>query len=139
MRSKARFAISLTLAAVLGAALIWIALGGSRADYVAPGGALVDGKSYSLNGLVAVGSPADAQAKALSADGLRFKVEDQDDPSKSIWVTYRGTVPDTFQDGREIVLEGTVDGGAFVGTRDKLLAKCPSKFQTKQSPNTENV
>jgi cytochrome c-type biogenesis protein CcmE len=139
MRSKARFAISLSLAAILGAGLIWMALGGARAEYVAPGGALVEGKEYLLNGLVAQGAPRDVQGQALSAEGVRFTVVDQDDPARSIVVSYRGTVPDTFQDGREIVLNGTISGGQFVGKPDTLVAKCPSKFQTKSSPNSENT
>jgi cytochrome c-type biogenesis protein CcmE len=88
---------------------------------------------------VAQGSPSDVQGQALSAEGVRFTVVDQDDPGKTIVVSYRGTVPDTFQDGREIVLNGTVTGGEFVGKPDTLVAKCPSKFQTKSSPNTDNT
>jgi cytochrome c-type biogenesis protein CcmE len=46
-------------------------------------------------------------------------------------VTYSGTVPDPFRGGREIVLTGEVEHGTFVGQRDTLVTKCPSKFTTK--------
>jgi len=61
-------------------------------------------------------------------DGLRFRVADRDNAAKSIPVTYTGTVPDPFRGGREIVLTGKVEQGTFVGQRDTLVTKCPSKF-----------
>jgi cytochrome c-type biogenesis protein CcmE len=69
-------------------------------------------------------------------DALRFRVADRDDPSRSIPVTYSGTIPDPFRGGREIVLTGEVEDGVFVGERDTLITKCPSKFTTESSaPN----
>jgi cytochrome c-type biogenesis protein CcmE len=38
-------------------------------------------------------------------------------------------VPDPFREGREVILTGHYDGGQFVGDRDSLITKCPSKFQ----------
>jgi cytochrome c-type biogenesis protein CcmE len=137
MRSKARFGIALTLAGLLGAALIWMAIGGSLETYAGPASVKIDGETYRLNGVVATGSPADAGKLALTAEGVRFLVEDQDDPSKKVWVQYRGTVPDTFKDGREIVVVGKMDGDTFVGERNTLLTKCPSKFDAKKSPEHE--
>ena len=63
-------------------------------------------------------------------EGLRFRVADRDNVAESIPVTYTGTVPDPFRGGREIVLAGTVERGVFVGERDTLVTKCPSKFTT---------
>ena len=63
-------------------------------------------------------------------EGLSFRVADRDDASQSIPVTYTGTVPDPFRGGREIVLTGTLEQGVFVGERDTLVTKCPSKFTT---------
>ncbi len=65
-------------------------------------------------------------------EGLRFRVADRDDPSKSIPVSYTGTVPDPFRGGREVVLSGTVEDGGFVGEPDTLVTKCPSKFTTAE-------
>ncbi len=134
MRSKARFVIALGLAGLLGAALVWFSIGGSLETYAAPGDLQANGETYRLNAVVSDGSPADVAQQALAAEGTKFQVQDQDDPSKTVWVNYRGIVPDTFQDGREIVVTGHMEGTTFVGKRDTLIAKCPSKFEAQKSP-----
>lgn len=82
------------------------------------------GQTYDMTGRVVKGSVQ------RQGDALRFRVADRDDPSQAIPVTYAGTVPDPFRGGREIVLTGTVDDGVFVGERDTLVTKCPSKFSS---------
>jgi cytochrome c-type biogenesis protein CcmE len=37
-------------------------------------------------------------------------------------------VPDPFRDGREVIVNGKVQDGTFVGEKDTLVTKCPSKF-----------
>jgi cytochrome c-type biogenesis protein CcmE len=47
----------------------------------------------------------------------------------SVPVSYQGSVPDPFREGREVIV--TVQRGAngtFVGEKDSLITKCPSKF-----------
>lgn len=134
---RARFGIALTLAALLGGALVWMAIGGSLETYAGPAQVKLNGDTYRLNAVVSPGAPADAQRQALSAEGVRFTVEDQTDPSKKVSILYRGVVPDTFQDGREIVVTGQMQDGVFVAKRDTLLTKCPSKFEGKKSPAVE--
>ncbi len=125
------------MAGLLGGALVWMAIGGSLETYAGPAKVKLDGGTYRLNGLVSTGSPANAAEQAISTDGVRFTVQDQDDASKRVEVLYHGIVPDTFQDGREIVVTGTMEGGTFVARRDTLLTKCPSKFEGKKSPERE--
>lgn len=63
---------------------------------------------------------------------LRFVVTDG---AQSIPVAYDGVVPDIFSDGRQVVVEGSVDrSGTFAATT--LLAKCPTKYNPAdpQSP-----
>jgi cytochrome c-type biogenesis protein CcmE len=134
MTSKPRFVIALALAALVGGALVWMVFGGSLETYTAPG-ALVEGKTYRLNAIVATGSPKDAAADALTPAGLKFTVQDKDDASKRLPVVYHGIVPEQFKDGREIVVTGRYEKGTFVAERDKLVTKCPSKFQGKSSPS----
>ena len=43
-------------------------------------------------------------------------------------VLYRGTVPDQFKVGREVVVTGSVEDGTFVAKNDSLITLCPSKF-----------
>jgi cytochrome c-type biogenesis protein CcmE len=44
-------------------------------------------------------------------------------------VVYTGTKPDLFRAGREVYLHGRLENGVFVGERDSLVTKCPSKYQ----------
>ncbi len=54
---------------------------------------------------------------------------------KQIDVLYDGpgSVPDTFKDGAEVVVKGTVEGNGFHAT--EIMAKCPSKYQTTAGAN----
>ena len=133
MRSGARFFIAVALAAVLGGWLAYTSLGGTLERFASPGQVTAGGGTYRLTGLVAGGAPADAAGQAQSAAGLRFRVQDKKDPARSVAVLYRGSVPDTFRSGREVVLTGRVAGGVFVAERNSLIALCPSKFQAKPS------
>jgi cytochrome c-type biogenesis protein CcmE len=45
-------------------------------------------------------------------------------------ITYRGIVPDTFRDESDVVLEGKM-GQDGVFQAEHLLAKCPSKYESK--------
>lgn len=89
------------------------------------------GSSYQLTGRVVKGSIR------REGEGIRFRVADRDDASQSIPVTYTGTVPDPFRGGREIILDGTLERGVFVGERDTLVTKCPSKFTTQSSGSND--
>ena len=64
----------------------------------------------------------------LSADrlDLNFSVTDG---QKSLPVHYRGAVPDSFQEGLEVVVDGRMAGtGVFEGK--ELIVKCPSKYES---------
>ena len=122
-KRKIRLVVALGAAVLLAGALVYTSFSAST-EAKQPSQLLnaAPGKSYDLTGKVVPGS--------VRHDGetLRFRVADRDDPSASIPVTYSGTVPDPFRAGREIVLTGTVQNGTFVGQRDTLITKCPSKF-----------
>jgi cytochrome c-type biogenesis protein CcmE len=50
-------------------------------------------------------------------------------------VRYTGTVPDPFREGREVIVTvKSGSGGTFVGERDSLITKCPSKFTAEKTP-----
>jgi cytochrome c-type biogenesis protein CcmE len=135
VRSRARFAIAILLAAGLGSWLAWTSLGGSLETYASPAGLRAgDGGTYRLNGLVAPPAPADAAARAQSAEGLRFTLRDKKLPARTVAVLYRGTVPDTFRAGREVVVTGHYQDGVFVAKRNALTTLCPSKFKAKTTP-----
>jgi cytochrome c-type biogenesis protein CcmE len=129
VRSRLRFIIAISLAVGLGAWLAWTSIGGSLETYAGPSELAVStDKTYRLNGTVAPGAPADAAARAQSSEGLRFTVVDKEDPTQRVPVLYRGSVPDQFKVGREVVVTGSVEGGTFVARNDSLITLCPSKF-----------
>jgi cytochrome c-type biogenesis protein CcmE len=127
-KRKIRLVVALGTAVMLAVALVYTSFSASTAAKepsqlinASPSG------SYDLTGKVVPGSVRH------NGENLRFRVADRDDPSTSIPVTYSGTVPDPFRAGREVVLTGSVERGTFVGERDTLITKCPSKFTTERS------
>jgi cytochrome c-type biogenesis protein CcmE len=122
-KRKLRLVAALGAAVLLAAALVYTSFSAS-AETKQPSQLLgaTPGESYELTGRVVKGSVHQEGTE------LRFRVADRDDGSKSIPVVYRGTVPDPFRAGREIILTGEVRDGTFVGERDTLVTKCPSKF-----------
>jgi cytochrome c-type biogenesis protein CcmE len=80
------------------------------------------GQSYQLTGTVV------AHSVRHVGEVLDFSVEDRAG-STAVAVAYTGTVPDPFREGREVIVTVRKDGGAYVGERDSLITKCPSKYQ----------
>jgi cytochrome c-type biogenesis protein CcmE len=120
-KRKLRLAVALGAAVCLAAALLYTSF--SAASEAAKPSQLKPGKSYEVTGKVVNGSIS------RSGDELRFRLRDRDGRA-SIPVTYTGTVPDPFRDGREVIVKGELTNGTFVGERDSLVTKCPSKFTT---------
>jgi cytochrome c-type biogenesis protein CcmE len=125
-KRKIRLVVALGVAVLLSAALIYTSFSAST-EAKEPSQLLgaAPGTSYEMTGKVVPGSIR------RESGGLRFRVADRDGGGGSIPVTYTGTVPDPFRGGREIVLTGQVEDGAFVGEPDTLVTKCPSKFTTR--------
>lgn len=59
--------------------------------------------------------------------GVRFRLQDAEKPGQIVWVEYKGVVPDTFQPGAEVIVEGGMSQGAFQAK--SLMTKCPSKYE----------
>ncbi len=59
------------------------------------------------------------------SSAVRFTVSDG---QKNMLVTYKGVVPDSFQPGADVILEGKVQAdSSFAATT--MLAKCASKYE----------
>lgn len=56
---------------------------------------------------------------------LTFRIGDG---RSSILVSYRGVVPDTFQPGKEVIVEGTYTT-AEVFSATTIMPRCPSKYE----------
>lgn len=79
------------------------------------------GQAYQLTGKVVDGS---VQRRGETLD---FRVRDRNG-AQSVPVHYVGAVPDPFRAGREVIITVRKQGSMFVGERDSLVTKCPSKF-----------
>jgi cytochrome c-type biogenesis protein CcmE len=127
-KRKIRLIVALSAAVLLASALIYTSFSAATAAET-PSQLLKGGvspqRSVDLTGKVAAGSVQRA------GDTLRFAVVDRSGRGPSVPVVYTGTVPDPFRVGREVIVTGRYQDGRFVGERDSLVTKCPSKFQTK--------
>jgi cytochrome c-type biogenesis protein CcmE len=126
-KRQIRLIVSLSAALLLAAALIYFSFSGS-AEAVGPAKLLANatpGKSYQLTGKVVSGS--------IRRDGstTRFRVRERDG-SAAVPVSYSGATPDTFKDGREIIVKVRKQGATYVGEKDSLVTKCPSKYSAKE-------
>jgi len=122
-KRKLRLVVALTIALALAGALVYTSFSDSTRA-TKPSDVLHSaqpGRSYQLTGKVVNGSIAH------HGDELDFRIRDRDG-SSSLPVRYLGVVPDPFRDGREVIVSGKMERGMFVGRRDSLVTKCPSKF-----------
>jgi cytochrome c-type biogenesis protein CcmE len=122
-----RFTVALTCALLMAVALIYTSFA-SSSQAKTPSDlarAAETGRTYQLTGKVEDGS---VQRKGTS---MTFRVRDRDG-KVSVPVTYTGAVPDPFREGREVIVDVRKQGAMFVGERDSLVTKCPSKFSADE-------
>jgi cytochrome c-type biogenesis protein CcmE len=127
-KRKVRLVVALTAALLLAGTLLYTSFTSST-EAKTPSQVLAagSGATYEMTGKVVPGSiqrPDDGR--------LLFTVRDRAG-SKSVPVSYTGTVPDPFRDGREVIVTGALKDGVFVGERNSLITKCPSKFENDKS------
>ena len=67
--------------------------------------------------------------------GMRFTLQDIEGKNKQrVTVLYKGSVPDLFRTGRDVVVTGSQRAdGTFVTTPGSMITKCPSKYQAADS------
>ena len=130
-KRRIRLVVSLGAAVILAVALVLTSISASS-EAVSPSelATAQGGVSYQLTGKVQDGSVRP------SADGVDFRVRDRDGGT-SVAVTYRGVVSDAFREGREVIVTVRKEGATFVGERDSLITKCPSKF-TEDATKSQN-
>jgi cytochrome c-type biogenesis protein CcmE len=126
-KRRIRLAAFLSAAVLLAGALVYTTFAGANPAQT-PSQLLNSarpGHAYQLSGTVMRGS------LRRSRGGLFFRVRDRGGRA-SVPVRYRGAVPEPFREGREIIVTVHPAGDAFVGERDSLITKCPSKFTVKR-------
>jgi cytochrome c-type biogenesis protein CcmE len=125
--SPARLLIALSVAGVLAIFLLYVSVAGDATPSIEPSELAGRTGEVALVGIV-TGEPGGDPHGA----GLRFRMRDVDG-HQSVPVVYRGSVPDLFDKGRSVRLEGQLRNGVFVGKADTLLTKCPSKYTPKRT------
>jgi cytochrome c-type biogenesis protein CcmE len=123
-----RLVIALSVAAVLAVFLLYVSIAGGRTAQFSPSAVKGHTGLVSLYGRV-VGP---VKGAGYGKDGLRFRVADRKG-SASVPVVYRGSVPDQFKLGREVIVDGRYAHGTFVAKRNTLVTKCPSKYAPAKS------
>jgi cytochrome c-type biogenesis protein CcmE len=122
-KRKIRLVVALSAAVVLATALVVTSFSASS-EAVSPSSlehTAKAGVAYQLTGKVVDGSVRN------TSSGVDFRVRDRNGTA-SVPVTYSGAVPDPFREGREVIVTVRKQGAGFVGERDSLITKCPSKF-----------
>ena len=121
-KRRIRLVVALSAAVILAVALVLTSINASS-EAVSPSdlAKAQAGVSYQLTGKVVEGSVV------TTPDGRDFRVRDRDG-STSVPVTYKGVVSDAFRADREVIVTVRKQGTMFVGERDSLITKCPSKF-----------
>jgi cytochrome c-type biogenesis protein CcmE len=132
-KRTARLIVALSAAVVLASALIYTSF--SAASPALSPSQLVrqaqPGRSYQLTGTVV---PRSVHREGSTLD---FSVEDRAGGTV-IPVAYTGTVPDPFREGREVIVTVERHNGRYVGERNSLITKCPSKFKTAPPGEKQN-
>ena len=127
-KRKIRLVVALSVAVLLASALVYTSFSASS-EATQPSKLARDakpGRSYQLTGKVVDGSVR------RQGTTLLFRVRDRNGAS-SVPVRYTGTVPDPFREGREVIVDVRKQGAVFVGEKDSLVTKCPSKFSKSES------
>jgi len=125
-KRKLRFIIALSCALLLASALVYTSFSASsEARSPSQLASAKPGQVYELTGKVQPGS--------IESNGTThtFRVRDREG-HVSVPVSYTGALPDPFRDGREIIVDVRKQGAMFVGERDSLITKCPSKFTAEK-------
>jgi cytochrome c-type biogenesis protein CcmE len=125
-KRRIRLGVALGAAVLLAVGLIYTSFS-AASDARTPSQLLASaqsGRSYQLTGKVVAGY-------RTHGNELDFRVRDRNGRA-SVPVRYTGEIPDPFRTGREVIVTVRRQGDTFVGQRDSLITKCPSKFSASK-------
>ena len=117
--------VALAVAALLAVFLLYTSIAGEGTPQLRPSDVAERTDRVSVVGKVVgqVQNRDEAREK-----GMRFRLRDVEG-SATVPIVYRGSVPDPFRLGRDVIVEGKMQNGTFVA--DRLITKCPSKYRAK--------
>ena len=120
--------IALSIAAVLAIFLLYTSIAGGGTPSIQPTQLAGHSDRVSLTGVVVGPVTGDAHGS-----GLHFRLRDRGSGTAqtAVAVVYKGEVSEQFKVGREIIVDGKLANGAFVGVPGTLLTKCPSRYTAK--------
>jgi cytochrome c-type biogenesis protein CcmE len=122
-----RLVVALSAAVLLAGALVYTSFSASseaRSPSQLVNGAEA-GRTYQLTGKVVAGYQREGTI-------TNFRVRDRAG-HVSVPVRYEGVLPDPFRAGREVIVKVRKEGDVFVGEKDSLITKCPSKFTAEKT------
>jgi len=126
-KRRIRFVVALSAAILLAGALAYTSFSASS-EAKTPSQLLQNAqpaRTYQLTGKVVAGY-------TQNGDTTYFRVRDRTG-DESVPVRYAGALPDPFRAGREVVVEVRRQGAVWVGQKDSLVTKCPSKFSASKT------
>jgi cytochrome c-type biogenesis protein CcmE len=126
-KRRIRFVVALSAAILLAGALAYTSFSASS-EAKTPSQLLQNaqaGRTYQLTGKVVAGY-------TQNGDTTHFRVRYRTG-SESVPVRYAGALPDPFRAGREVVVDVRRQGAVWVGQKDSLVTKCPSKFSASKT------
>jgi cytochrome c-type biogenesis protein CcmE len=90
-------------------------------------GTTLQGQTIRVAGQVAPGTYSRNNLTGIMA----FQLIDPTDTAKTVSVTYKGGVPDSFKEGNDAVVEGQLSSASTFNAT-QIIVKCPSKYVPKQ-------
>lgn len=72
---------------------------------------------------------AEGLVRTQGGTNISFILHDAEQSGRTLPVTYKGVVPDTFTVGAEVILEGVMKDDTFHAK--SLMTKCPSKYESE--------
>jgi cytochrome c-type biogenesis protein CcmE len=121
------------VAGALAVFIVYTALAGNGVAQLRPSTLVGHKGDVTVIGAVVGKVTGDAYARG----GMRFQLKDIGSANAArVPVVYRGSVPDLFKTGRDIVVEGKFRNGVFVAKPGSLITKCPSKYGPGHSSKT---
>jgi cytochrome c-type biogenesis protein CcmE len=123
--SPARLVLALGIAAMLAVFLVYNSIAGGTPQL----------RPSELNGrtgeVALVGKVVGRPSGDAHGTGLRFQLRDVEGATR-VPVVYKGSVPDMFRSGRDILVQGELRNGTFIAVPGTMKTKCPSKYTPKK-------
>ena len=118
--------VALSVAAVLAVFLLYTSIAGGGTPVVRPSQLADHHGRVSLMGQVVGTRSGDPHM-----GGTRFQLRDVKG-TQTVTVVYKGSMPDLFKTGRDVVVDGRLRNGVFIAVPNTLVTKCPSKYAPKR-------